>query len=314
MQKNQEGKRTPSYLSFANDYVFYTIMKENKDICKEVVELATNGELGDFEILEINEQDFYKPRVEGHGVRFDIIIKATHEIIDVEMQKASLKDLPKRSRYYQSMIDGEFLEEGKHYSELPKSVIIFICPEADPFKKNYGCYPFTMICPRDPEIFLETESWIYFFCRSEKLENKRAKAFFDFIEDNKGRDELTNKIEKAVIKASSNTKWRETAMTFEMRLEETKRYGIELGRAEGLAKGRAEGRAEGLDEGLAEGLAKGRAEGLAEGLAEGQSSIIKTMQEQGLTKEQIIQFTGLSKEDDEEILNSIAIRNGGKQP
>ena len=212
----------------------------------------------------------------GHKVQVVFALEALLD--DVEMQKASLKDLPKRSRYYQSMIDGEFLEEGKHYSELPKSVIIFICPEADPFRKNYGCYPFTMICRRDPEVFLETESWIYFFCRSEKLENKRAKAFFDFIEDNKGRDELTNKIEKAVIKASSNTKWRETAMTFEMRLEETKRYGIELGRAEG------------------------------------QSSIIKTMQEQGLTKEQIVQFTGLSQENVEEILNSIAIRNGGKQP
>ena len=74
-------------------------------------------------------------------------------------------------------------------------------------------------------------------------------------------------------------------MTFEMRLEETKRYGIELGRAEGFAEGLAEG--------------------LAEGIADIQSSIIKTMQEQGLTKEQIVRFTGLSQENVEEILKKL---------
>ena len=35
--------------------------------------------------------------------------------------------LPKRSRYYQSVMDSEILKKGVHYSRLNDSYIIFIC-------------------------------------------------------------------------------------------------------------------------------------------------------------------------------------------
>ena len=65
------------------------------------------------------------------------------------------------------------------------------------------------------------------------------------------------------------------------------------GRAEGIAAGRAEGRAEGRVEGRVE----GRAEGLTEGEHMAKIAIAQNSKKLGLTTEQIIQLTGLKKEE-----------------
>jgi flagellar biosynthesis/type III secretory pathway protein FliH len=82
--------------------------------------------------------------------------------------------------------------------------------------------------------------------------------------------------------------------------------------AKGLAKGLAEGKAEGLTEGVlkgkAEGLAEGKAEGLAEGVLKGKAetemTMIKKMHANGLSIEQIAQFTAMHQSDILQILNS----------
>lgn len=46
---------------------------------------------------------------------------------NVEIQTTSSKNLPKRTRYYQGMIDLNAIEKGADYSEMPQSFVIFIC-------------------------------------------------------------------------------------------------------------------------------------------------------------------------------------------
>lgn len=60
-------------------------------------------------------------------------------IFDVEMQMSDTLELPKRSRYYQSVCDMDSLEAGKFYSDLKESYVIFICP-FDLFGKELPCY------------------------------------------------------------------------------------------------------------------------------------------------------------------------------
>ena len=77
------------------------------------------------------------------------------------------------------------------------------------------------------------------------------------------------------------------------------------GLAEGRAKGLAEGRAEGLAEGRAKGLAEGLAEGLEQGKAEGESlkakEIAKSLKSMGIPLDTIIQSTGLTAEEIEQL-------------
>ena len=56
-----------------------------------------------------------------------------------------MKDLPKRGRYYQGLIDMDLLEKGNVYSELNKSIIIFICT-FDYYKMGLYKYTFNNIC------------------------------------------------------------------------------------------------------------------------------------------------------------------------
>ena len=72
--------------------------------------------------------------------------------------------------------------------------------------------------------------------------------------------------------------------------------GEAKGIADGMAKGMAKGMADGLAKGKAEGMAEGKAEGKAEGLVEGRLEVAKAMLEIGMPIGQILQLTGLTKE------------------
>ena len=65
---------------------------------------------------------------DGKGIRFDVYTEdEKNTVYDIEMQTTSQKDLPKRSRYYQGMVDLNLIERGAKFKQLKNSYIIFIC-------------------------------------------------------------------------------------------------------------------------------------------------------------------------------------------
>ena len=63
------------------------------------------------------------------------------------------RQLPKRSRYYQDIIDLKLIEKGQAYDILKTSYVIFICT-FDFFEKNKSIYEFENICVDDSDIKL----------------------------------------------------------------------------------------------------------------------------------------------------------------
>ena len=64
---------------------------------------------------------------DARSVRLDVYVKDGEGVVyDIEMQIINTKELPKRSRYYQSMIDLQLIDKGQHYKKLNRSYIIFI--------------------------------------------------------------------------------------------------------------------------------------------------------------------------------------------
>lgn len=91
---------------------------------------------------------------DARGVRLDVfVMDERRRVYTIEMQMADTGNLPKRSRYYQSMTDLMLLDRGVGYSELAISYIIFICP-FDIFRGNRFVYSFTNICKEDMSIAL----------------------------------------------------------------------------------------------------------------------------------------------------------------
>ena len=82
--------------------------------------------------------------------------KDTDEVVyDTEVQGTNTKNLPKRSRYYESIIDAKLLKPGERdFNKMNDIYIILIAP-FDLFGKRKYMYTFEMTCKEDPSVSLE---------------------------------------------------------------------------------------------------------------------------------------------------------------
>ncbi len=114
-------------LGISNDFMFGKVM-QNPELCKELLQRILSGV--EIECIEYPElQKNINVDMDARSVRLDVYVKDEKEVVyDIEMQVSNTKELPKRSRYYQSMIDLQLIDNGQLYDELKRSYVIFICP------------------------------------------------------------------------------------------------------------------------------------------------------------------------------------------
>ena len=85
------------------------------------------------------------------SVRFDIYVEdGNNTVYNIEMQTTENRNLPKRTRYYQGMIDLNILEKGENYKDLKRSFVIFVCT-FDLFGERRHIYTFENRCLQNPE-------------------------------------------------------------------------------------------------------------------------------------------------------------------
>lgn len=235
--------RTFESLTFADDFVFCNVLSENPTLCKEIAELLIGRKIN--RIVDISQQKSIKETVDGKGVRFDVeFTDELGKIYDIEMQRSS-DDLPKRTRYYNSLVDLETLKRGKNYKELKDVYILFICT-FDPFKKGLHKYTVHSNIKEDPSIEFDDGSTKIFYSTMYKEENisNGVKRFLNYVRYGIIKDDLTERIDEKVKKLLNSEERREEYMTLAEQYKWYQREGFN----EGLAEGRAEGRAEGHSE------------------------------------------------------------------
>ena len=142
-------------LTFADHYMFEKVLHENQDVCQELLERLLKIKIDHIEYPEIEKT--ISPYYETKGVRLDVYVKDSDKVFDIEIQNNSGISLPKRMRYYQSMVDMDSLLKGQDYSELKESFIIFIC-NFDPFHQDLPCYTFKNLCIQDKNLELCDET------------------------------------------------------------------------------------------------------------------------------------------------------------
>ena len=125
-------------LEFRDDFMFGKIM-EDKEICREVLECLLQRPIG--ELQEVQTQKEFKYVSDGKPIRLDVYNRDSDGVIyDTEMQNLNKKSvnwhaLPKRSRFYQGLIDIDHIDKSGTYKTLPDSNVVFICT-FDPFGKG----------------------------------------------------------------------------------------------------------------------------------------------------------------------------------
>ena len=234
------GRKTYEELDFTDDFLFCKIMMNNEDLCIELVELITGRKIRT--ILHPQDQKAIRLTRDGKGVRLDVYFEDTDNVVyDIEMQAEKKKNLPKRIRYYQGMIDLNILAKGGKYADLKESYVIFICT-FDEFEKGRHVYSFENLCKEDPSIRLEDGAHKIILCARGTMDDcsEKMKDFLAYVAGEETNGELSDRLREEVKRSKSEEKWRAEYMLYLDRLREEYDEGFEAGEAAGKAKGEAE--------------------------------------------------------------------------
>lgn len=207
-----EAEQKFKELRFTDDFVFCKILEQNPDFTKNILEII----LG-FKIKEIKVQQQKPMEITGKakGIRVDIYAEdEDKDIYDLEMQTVIKRELPKRARYYQSVIDLDMIQRGSEYSDLRKSYVIFICL-TDPFDQGQYIYTIKNSCMECTEMNYEDETYkIFINASGTKGEiSDDMKAFIALLRGDHVNHPLIDKINRAVEKLRRDAHWRNEYMT-----------------------------------------------------------------------------------------------------
>ena len=220
-------------IGIANDFLFGKIMR-NPRLCKKLLErILPELEIDRIEYPEL--QKTIREDVDARSVRLDVYVRDGKGVVyNIEMQAVNTRELPKRSRYYQSMVDLQLMDKNQSYKELNHSYIIFICL-TDIFGYGHHIYTFENLCKEEDGLSLgDGTKKIFLNASGEKGDvSPQLKAFLDYVAGRSSEDEFVKELEEAVREAKRNREWRHEYMTLLMRDQENREIGREEGREEG---------------------------------------------------------------------------------
>ena len=197
----------------------------------------------DIELEEVKAEQVILNKKGKRAIRLDAWAKEKrNRQFDMEMQNDSSSDsIPKRTRYYQGLMDTPILKAGKDtkYRELPSTVIIFITQE-DIFQKDLAKYTFTEQCEEIQGLHLEDGTTKIFLNMSSKNGSKELVSLLQYMKKTTlenpeimVQDQRILELDRIVAEVKENEEWEEVQMNL---IEIGMEAGMEAGKAVGIAE------------------------------------------------------------------------------
>ena len=235
--------KTLQELNLTDDFLFYVTTEELEN-CKAIIELTTGLRLKSLKWKSGQKVIHNLPG--KRGVRLDFIAESEDgRIFDVEMQNRNEGNIPKRTRFYQALIDAPILKSGERgFDKMNPLYIIIIC-NYDPYGKKKYCYTFDNQCKEVPGLRLGDEVTKLLLSTKGENEEEVSKELVDFLhyvtESNENGlpdecDERLKRLHESIreIKASAD-------MEVEyMKMEERERIIRDEGKQIGIINGKIE--------------------------------------------------------------------------
>ena len=181
MLSEEELQKKWESLTFTDNFIFSHVMHD-ENICRQVVELILGVRIG--KIHYLSAQDEHKTDPDSMRIIMDVFLRDENRIVTVEMQTGHKKELPRRSRYYQSVADVSTTPSSSQYPDLPDNILIFICT-FDPFDRNFPRYTFRYTCGEEPKLKLKDGSLrIFLHTTATKLSSldQKLQAFYHYLQ------------------------------------------------------------------------------------------------------------------------------------
>ena len=237
MLSEEELQEKWEKLTFTDNFIFSHVMHD-EDICRQVVELILGVRIG--KIHYLSAQDEHKTDPDSMRIIMDVFLRDENRIITVEMQTGHKKELPRRSRYYQSVADVSTTPTSSRYPNLPDNILIFICT-FDPFDRNFPRYTFQYTCKEaGHQLKLEDGSLrIFLNTATEDLINldQKLQAFYHYIQKGVVESDLVQNISRKITSLKNDSIVRRFYMTWSITMADMRRDGFE----EGLQQGHEQG-------------------------------------------------------------------------
>ena len=117
--------------------VFMSVALSDMNACQHVIRILMDApEIN----LDSVRTQYVISKVISHGARLDVLAEDKKGVIyHLEIEGADVVDHARRTRFYGSVTDGEFLGKGRDYSELPERYIFYISRK-DIWKDGYTVY------------------------------------------------------------------------------------------------------------------------------------------------------------------------------
>ena len=227
-------------LTIADNFIFQAVMRK-KRCCRRFIESVLGIKVKKITYPVLTEKDI-KVRRGSKGVRLDVYVEDDQgNIYDIEMQTtdyARPDELPKRTRYYQAMIDLDVLNKGESYVKLRQTYIIFVCT-FDPFTDGRSIYTFRETCQEDKGILMGDGTTKIFLNSKGSREgiSKELAAFLDYVEGKAPSSKFTKDLAMVVDETKENKEKRVEYMSYMMDMLRSEERGIEKGRKEGREEG-----------------------------------------------------------------------------
>lgn len=235
--------KTLQELNLTDDFLF-DVATEELENCKAIIELTTGLRLKSLKWKSGQKVIHNLPG--KRGVRLDFIAESEDgRIFDVEMQNRNEGNIPKRTRFYQALIDAPILKSGERgFDKMNPLYIIIIC-NYDPYGKKKHCYTFDNQCKEVPGLRLGDEVTKLLLSTKGENEEEVSKELVDFLHyvternENGLPDECDERLERLhesirEIKASAD-------MEVEyMKMEERERIIRDEGKQIGIINGKIE--------------------------------------------------------------------------
>ena len=298
------------------DVVFQALFGEegSERITKAFLERILDIEIQE---IELNQNPILRrDKIEGKQGVLDVIAKINNnQNVDIEMQMAKKANIKDRILYYWSRLYVRSIKKTENYEKLEKSVVILISDEKIKDLEDLECHTEWKIVEMKNRKKILTDKLEIHIIELEKLENDIDSVSTELLnwlsflqnpeservkmcmENNKEIKEAKEKLERISEdeKMQQLAWWSEKAL-----LEENERKSeirqIEYGRKE-LEDGKKE-----LEDGKKE-LEDGKKE-LEDGkkeLEDGKKEFAKRLKECGVSIEEIIKYTHLTKEEIEKL-------------
>lgn len=235
--------KTLQELNLTDDFLF-DVTTEELENCKAIIELTTGLRLKSLKWKSGQKVIHNLPG--KRGVRLDFVAESEDgRIFDVEMQNRNEGNIPKRTRFYQALIDAPILKSGERgFDKMNPLYIIIIC-NYDPYGKKKYCYTFDNQCKEVPGLRLGDEVTKLLLSTKGENEEEVSKELVDFLhyvtESNENGlpdecDERLKRLHESIreIKASAD-------MEVEyMKMEERERIIRDEGKQIGIINGKIE--------------------------------------------------------------------------